>query len=75
MLVFKRYMSNAFINTQNLALYSCENCAELRYEFQGLTEAVRRFESAESAESWYYSFPGDGLVRLLNAINSITEGV
>ena len=70
---FRRYMSNAFLNMQNIALYSCENCAELRYEWHGGVEAVRQFESAEAAESWYSALPGAGLDRLVNAIDAIRE--
>lgn len=70
---FQRYMSSAFLNMQNVALYTCPSCAELRYEWHGGTESVRRFESCEAAESWYYALPGAGLDRLVNAINAMSE--
>lgn len=71
---FQRYMSSAFLNMQNIALYAGENCAELRYEWHGGTESVRRFESCEAAESWYCALPGSGLDRLVNAIDAMSDG-
>ena len=68
---FKRYMSNAFLNMQNIALYVSDSSAELRYEWHGGVEAVRQFESAEAAELWYSALPGAGLDRLVNAIDAI----
>lgn len=70
---FQRYMSSAFLNMKNVALYAGKNCAELRYERHGGTESVRRFESCEAAERWYYALPGSGLDRLVNAIDAMSE--
>jgi hypothetical protein len=67
---FVQFLGNAHINGLNLALY---DNGSVRLERVG-TDAchvIRKFSSAEAAKSWFGSFPGKNLQKMLAAIDEL----
>ena len=70
---FITYTSGAHLNGQNVALYQREDgtvIARLEIVSSGRVLGSRALPTLADAHEWYASFPGSGLGRLANAMES-----
>ena len=72
---FACYLSDAHLNSQNVAVYTRDN-ADVLVRLEDVTTGrvlgknSRNFDSLTEAFNWYNSLPGRGLGRLANAIDA-----